>query len=555
MTLIPETGFRLRGRQQEWLDKIKEDFATRSRLLIVAPGGIGKTTIFAALAAQMWNEHGLRTLVLENRDRLTEQTADRLRKETGLEVDVEKGKDRASPFAPIVVGCVQSISKASRLTGFTDTHFGLIVIDECHLCLNPSWLRVIHYFHYGAESLAEDWKKPADGAYQVKALLAGFTASPDLGNSKNLGDLFQGPKPCINYSYLEAIEEGWLVGIQETNIPVKIDTRKFRRRQTEEGAAFNIEDQNAAIIPIIQELAKQILEYGADRKGICFVPSVEIARLMHEAVSAMGIRSWFASGECIDKNEKTDEFAACKKGWIFNACLYNYGVDFPDCNCVAIFGPMISKVKYIQSIYRGTRVLPGILKDGMTVEERLAAIAASDKPYLPVLSPYFMSDKINICAVYDMFGVPPPDKKVKPPKDYTEPAKIRDYIAALEKAADKHSNRQPRTIDPVAFSLSVGNDRIKCYTPETSADMGPPTKEELDVILAANLDSSAIKNSGQAQLVINTLRERERLGRASPNQVRQLMLAGFSEEKASLMSKKQAGAIMAKRAAQGWKRC
>lgn len=547
--------FKLRGRQPEWLAKIKSDFRTRSRLLVVAPGGVGKTTLFAALAADMWRDHGLRTLVLENRDRLTEQTADRLRKETGLEVDVEKGDQRASPYAAIVVGCVQSISRVSRLTSFSDSHFGLVVVDECHLCLSPSWLRVIHYFHYSADSLNPEWKKPADGTYVPKARVAGFTASPDLGQTRNLGELFQGPEPTVNYSFLDAIEEGWLVGIKEINIPVKVDTRKFRRRNTEEGAAFNVEDQTAALIPIISELANQILEHGADKKGICFVPSVEIARLMTEAVAALGIRAWFASGECIDKNEKTDQFAACSKGWMFNACLYNYGVDFPDISCVAIFGAMISKVKYIQSVYRGTRVLPGIISDDMTAEQRVAAIAASPKPYLTLLSPYFISDRIHICAIYDMFGAPPPNKKVRQPKEYTEPAKIRDYIAALEKAANKHAHRQPRTIDPVRFSLSVGAERLAVYQPETSADSAPPSKEELDVLLAAGLDSSAFKCSGQAQEMIAVLRERERLGLATPRQIEQLTLRlGIPGEVAEKMRKNQAGAIIGRRAATHWKR-
>src|SRR6478736_8996379 len=120
-------SFKLRGRQPEWLPAIQADLKVKSRLLCVAPGGVGKTTLFAALAADMWSK-GIRTLVLENRDRLTEQTAERIRKETGLEVDVEKGDQRASPHAPVVVASVQSYSKVSRLTGFADTHFGLVVV-------------------------------------------------------------------------------------------------------------------------------------------------------------------------------------------------------------------------------------------------------------------------------------------------------------------------------------------------------------------------------------------------------------------------------------------
>ena len=112
--------FALRGRQPEWKTAIHTDLERLSRLLCVAPGGVGKTTLFAALAQDMW-ARGIRTLVLENRDRLTEQTAERIRAETTLGVDVEKGDQRASPHAPVVVACVQSLSKVARLTGFADT--------------------------------------------------------------------------------------------------------------------------------------------------------------------------------------------------------------------------------------------------------------------------------------------------------------------------------------------------------------------------------------------------------------------------------------------------
>lgn len=539
-------GFKLRGRQQEWVDKIELDMITRDRLLVVAPGGVGKSSVMGVLAKRAWDLHGKRTIILENRDRLTDQTAKRVREETGLEVDVEKGDQRASPFAHVVVMCVQSGSRINRLTGFAPDHFGLCIADECHLALSPSWLRVIFYFHYGAESLAEDWARPTDGSYVPKAKVIGFTASPNLGERRSLGELFH----CVsvNYSYLDAIEEGWLVGIREENVPVKIDTRKFRRTKTAEGAAFSIEDQNAAILPIIKELAAQIPVYAPNKKGIAFVPSVEIARAMTEALVSIGANATFVSGECIDKNIKTDAFSEAGPGaWLINCCLYNYGVDFPDVDAVAIFGAMISKVKYIQSLYRGTRVLPGVLKEGMTQEERLVAIADSAKRHLLVISPFFISDRIDICEPFDMFAERDESSKKarKAPTDLTEPVKIRDYIKALEKAADPHRNRQPRTIDPVLYSLSVGDDRITALGLQES---GPATRAELDVLLAFSIDTTKITTSVQAQRIISTLRERDRNGLASPKTLIQLKLhLGWPEHLAVKMKQGQAGMLVGKR--------
>lgn len=531
------------------LEAIDNDLNTLSRVLAVAPGGIGKTTIFAALAAR-FQGRGIKTLVLENRDRLTRQTAERLRAETGLECDIEMGDEYASPYSPLVVASVQTLGRTNRLTAFGENHFGLVIADEAHFALAPQWLRILNYFHYGASSLADGWIKPEDGFYTPKAKIAGFTASPDLGDRRNLGDIFQ--KLSVNYSYLDAIEDGWLVSIKELNIPVKIDTRNFRVKRTAEGAAFNEKDQSAVLIPIIKELAQQIVDHGSDKKGICFVPSVECARLMAEALNQMGIKAIFVSGECIDKGPKTDAFAAAAPGtWLINCALYVYGVDFYDVDCIAPFGAVLSKVKYIQEIYRGTRVLPGIVSDEMSADERRLAIAASAKPYLTVLSPFFISDRIQIMEVYDLFGLKrDPSKAVKTSKDFTDTKKIRDAIAALEKAADKHRNRQPRTINPIAYALSVGDNAIAHYQPQTSADAAPASKEELDILLYNGLDTSIVKNSGQAQLLIAKLVERKRQGLASPKVMGQLILhLGWPEEKASLMKAGQAGMLVGRRIA------
>ncbi len=370
--------FALRGQQPQWLATIISDFATKSRLLVVAPGGVGKTTLFAALAAH-YHTLGIRTLVLENRDRLTRQTADRIRVETGIEVDIEMGDEHASPFAPIVVASVQTLGRVSRLTGFSDTHFGLIVADEAHFSLAPQWQRVLCYFHYGAHSLVPDWKRPEDGTYEVKARCAGFTATPDIGERRNLGQFFH--HRSVNYSYLEAVQDGWLVGPVQKNIPVRIDLSKYKAKSTPNGNDFAASDLSAALIPIIEELAEQILIHASAKKTIAFLPSVECARMMTDALLRRGMRAIFVSGECLDASEKTDEFAALGAGSVLvNCCLYVYGVDFPDVDCIAWFRATISKAFYIQGIYRGTRVLPGILNGLKTAEERRNAIASSSKP-------------------------------------------------------------------------------------------------------------------------------------------------------------------------------
>lgn len=541
--------FVLRSYQAEWIAAVEHDRKTHSRLLIDAPGGTGKSSFFAALAHKEWTTRQGRTLVLENRDKLVRQSAERIRHETGLECDIEMAEQRASPYAPIVVASVASIGRVNRLTSFADTHFSIVVADEAHRSVAPLYKRTMDYFHFGAGSLLPGWKRPADGSYTPKALIIGTTATPDIGAKKNLGSIFQ--KFSVRYSYLNAIEDGWLVGLKEINIPVRVDTRKFKIKRTGEGMDFSPEDESAALIPIIEELAAQIVAHAKDKKTMCFLPSLECARLMADALNRQSLKSIYCSGVCLDKDEKTDEFHAHGPGICLCLCaLYVEGADFPDVDCIAWMRATISEAFYKQGLFRATRVLPGLVCDSMTATERRAAIAASAKPYSLIISPFFISDRIDICSIHNLFvGAELLASAKKKPDDFTDPAKIRDFIESLRKAADKHAHKQPRTIDPVRFALNIGDGALANYTPETAADAAPATKEELDWLLAHDISTVDVKNSGQAQKLIGRLRERERLGLASPKQLDFLRRLGVAEDSAMNMKKGQAGIIIGRQTA------
>lgn len=562
----PARGFRLREYQREWMRAFHQDVADGwSRLLLDAVGGSGKTSFFAALLSEFWREKKGRVLVLENRQQLVDQTAKRIRDETGLEVDIEMADQSASPYAPVVVASVATLGRVNRLTAFTDNHFALVVFDECHHSLAPLHVRIARYFHYGAQSLQENWQPPKDGTYQHKALILGVTATPDLNGNRSLGELYQ--KFTGRYSYLQAIDDGWLVGLKEVNIPVKIDTRKFRVKRTSEGSDFSPEDESKALIPVIEELAEQIVSLAKNRKTMAFLPSLECAELMAAALNRRGLKALFVSGECLDKEPKTDEFQAHKGGGICLClcALYVEGTDFPDVDTVAWMRATLSAPFYKQGVYRCSRTLPGLVHDDMTPEQRRAAIAASAKPYGLLISPFFISDRIDLCSMVDLFvdaGLK--EKMKKAPREMTDPDKIRDFIKSLEDAADKHKHKQPRTIDPVRFAVTVGDSALAGYKPENAADSAPPSRIELDYLLKHGIDTSAIKYSGQAQLMIQRLETREKLGLATPTQMdflRKLTKNGpdgdriplFSEDWISRVSKKQAGAI-AGRQRQKWSR-
>lgn len=536
----------LRGKQQEWVDTIDADLQSYSRVLAVAPGGVGKTQVFSALASLWWSR-GHRTLILEDRDRLTRQTADRIRSVTGLDVEIEMAGEHSSPFAPIVVACVATLGRVNRLTGFSDTHFQYIVPDECHRSLAPMWIRILNYFHYGAESLEEMWLQPSDGSYEPKARIAGFTATPDIGETKNLGQLYQ--HKSVDYSYRQAVEDGWLVAPIQKNIPLQIDLRRYRTGGTVNGTDFKSSDLSEALIPVIEKLADLHVEHAGDKKSMCFLPSVECAGMLSSALNRRGLKSFVVSGDALDADENTEEFVRSGPGTcLCNAIIFNYGVDFPEIDCIGWYRATISRAFYIQGIYRGTRVLPGILDECETAEERREAIARSHKPHLLILDPLFMSDRIDLLDAYDLFTDSVEVKKrMKLSGELTgENAEkaSRDFLKSLEKEAKKHARRQARTINPLEWGLMIGDKAISEYVPQTDRDKRPLTPGQIGFLERHKIERTNITTFGLASRIIGRYMARLEAGLAMPHQLKFLKQLGLPEEEASKLSRDEASRMI-----------
>lgn len=540
-------GFRLRDYQREWIENVDRDRANGfTRLLIDASGGLGKSTAFAAIAKQEWERHGKRTLVLANRDRLVRQSADRMRKETGLEVDIEMADMHASPFSPIVMASIQTLSKVSRLTGFSDDHFSVVVPDEAHRSLSDQFQRVLKYFHYGSESLEEGWVTPKDGEYIPKATIIGTTATPPaVGKKNHLGQFFQ--KFSARYSYLKSVDNGWLVPSIMISKPVDVDLKKLRIGRTSHGKDFNDGDMSAMIIPVVDKLVEQIVIEAPRRKTMAFWPSVECAQRGHESTLRQGLDSIFVSGECVDADDRATTFDNAPTGTVLNLCsIYVEGIDFPSVNAIAWYRATLSEEFYKQGIFRGTRVLPGVVNDDMTAEERKAAIASSDKPDLLIFDPFYRSDFLDLCSIHDLYTdnheVAKMMRSMNLPLVEAAKKAERDFIAALEKEAKKHKNKLARTIDPLSFAVAIHDDKLASFVPQEPWEALPPSEAQLKLLQDLGWqDPSKIKTAGLAQKMTSVLLLRKDHNLASPSQLNFLTKLGCHDAQMPTWSKGKAG--------------
>lgn len=174
------TGTRLRDYQQRAVANVRAAWDRgQRRVCLVAPTGSGKTTMGAALCADVplvvWVAH---------RRELVSQAAARLAGD-GLDVGIICPGHDQRPGARVQVGTVQSL-----LARGAYPEADLVVLDECH--------------HHGMAS--EHWSTFARSYTSARHL--GLTATPERADGTALGDIFDGL--CIAASYSELIEAGHL---------------------------------------------------------------------------------------------------------------------------------------------------------------------------------------------------------------------------------------------------------------------------------------------------------------------------------------------------------
>lgn len=538
--------FNLRDYQVECLDAVREGWKEASRQLIVLAGGLGKT-ILAAYLAKEEIANGGRVLFLAHTEELIDQAQDKFLRGAGVESDKEKADCHASPHASCVVASVQTLARINRLTGFSDDHFTLIIIDEAHRGLSPSHLRVKSYFHWGAESLAEGWQPPEPGIpYQHKAKVLGVTATPSRGDKRSLGEFYQ--KVPYEYGLLEAVREGYLVRPIVKNIPLKIDMRGIRSARSANGSDLDSTEVAKRIAPILAEIGRLLAPEIANLKIVIFMPSVETARSISEVLASHGLNAQFVSGACADRQEKVAAFREAGPGSVL-ACAQllaeGFDVDTISGVCVLRASKIWSFV--VQCWVRGTRTLNGVIDGLATAEERLAAIAASGKSVFYIFDFLWLADTHDLVQPIDMVVSRPEAKEFAGKTgDLLEDAAVgeRDLLASLAKAAKKHERKLARALDPLAWAVSLGDSKLATYQPENRWEEAPPTEGQLSFIKKQGMATEAIKTKGLASKVIGILLTRMKASLASPTQLNFMIQLGIPEVQAAVMTAREASATI-----------
>lgn len=512
----------LRPYQQAARDSIHAQWEQgRLRTLLVLPTGTGKTIVFASVAADQVRA-GDRVLILAHRGELLEQAADKLQRSTGLVSAVEKAESTClNSWFRVVVGSVQTLQRSARLERFPRDYFGTIIIDEAHHAITDGYRRILDYFE--------------------NAKVLGVTATPDRGDMRNLGEVFD--SLAYEYKLTDAIKEGYLCKIMAQTIPLKLDISGVALS----GGDYAVGELGTALDPYLEQIAAEMAQRCKGRKTVVFLPLIKTSQKFRDLLNAQGFRAAEVNGQSADRKEVLADFDTGKYNVLCNSMLLTEGWDCPSVDCVVVvLRPTKVRSLYSQMVGRGTRLAEG-------------------KTDLLLLDFLWMTDKHELCRPADLVCE---DRAVARqmtenlagtgcPEDIEEAAAqaSEDVVAQREEALAKQLAEQRRKkaklVDPLQYEMSIQAEDLSGYVPAFGWEAGPPTEQQTTALEKLGILPDAVESAGKASLLLDRLHKRRDEGLTTPKQIRCLEKYGFQH--VGTWSFEQAKHMIDRIAAQGWR--
>lgn len=514
-------GQELRPYQQQARDRIHAEWdAGHTRTLLVLPTGTGKTIVFASVAADQVRA-GDRVLILAHRGELLEQAADKLQRSTGLVSAVEKAESTClDSWFRVVVGSVQTLQRTARLERFPQDYFGTIIIDEAHHAITDGYRRILDYFS-GAKVL-------------------GVTATPDRGDMRNLGEVFD--SLAFEYKLTDAIKEGYLCKIMAQTIPLQLDITSV----TMSGGDYAVGDLGTALDPYLEQIAAEMARRCKSRKTVVFLPLIKTSQKFRDLLNTYGFRAAEVNGQSDDRRQVLADFDAGKYNVLCNSMLLTEGWDCPSVDCVVVLRPTKVRSLYSQMVGRGTRLSPG-------------------KTDLLLLDFLWMTDKHELCRPADLVCE---DRAVARqmtetlaetgcPEDIEEAAAqaSEDVVAqreeALAKQLEEQRRKKAKLVDPLQYEMSIQAEDLAGYVPAFGWEAGPPSEQQTAALEKLGILPDTVESAGKAALLLDRLNKRRDEGLTTPKQIRCLEKYGFQH--VGTWSFEAARHMIDRIAAQGWR--
>lgn len=500
---------------------IKEWNSGNQKTLLVLPTGCGKTVVFSKIAEDCVR-NGDRVLMLAHRNELLNQAADKLMSATGLGCSLEKAESTCiGEWFRVVVGSVQTLKSQKRLARFNKNYFDTIIIDEAHHAISNSYLSVLEYFD--------------------NAKVLGVTATPDRGDMKNLGSVFD--TLAYEYSLPQAIKEGFLCKIKAITMPLKIDISSISMQSGD----FKASEVDLTLEPYLEKIADEMITYCSDRKTVVFLPLVKTSQTFRDILNKKGFKCAEINGSSQDREQILNDFDDDKYNVLCNSMLLTEGWDCPSVDCVIVLRPTKSRSLYSQMVGRGTRLFEGkedlLLLDFLWHTEkhelcRPAHLICENIEVAKTMTQNLEKDVGTAVDIIEAEEIATSDTLIKREE-------------SLAKKLEEMRRRKKKLVDPIQYELSIGAEDLSSYVPSFGWEMSPPTESQLKALENLGINAEEIGNSGKAKLMLDKLEKRREIGLSTPKQIRILEQKGFKH--VGSWSFESASKMIARISANGWR--
>lgn len=348
----------LRDYQQDVVNKVYSSWQAGNRnVCAVLPTGSGKTLVFSKIIADH-KAVGQNCAAIAHRNELVSQMSCALAtlgvqhrviaSNTTVGQIIHKhrekfGKSFVNPSErTAVIGVDTFVSRMDSLKSWAE-QIDLWVQDECqHLLRSNKWGKTIESF--------------------VHARGLGVTATPCRADGQGLGrwadgfmdDIIIGPTSrfLINRGYLSDYE----IVCPKSDLNVEdspLSANGDWSNQTLRKAAKKSK--------IVGDVVGNYIKYALGRKAIVFATDVETAEEIASDFNASGIEAVSLNGKSVAsyRDQSIRRFESGKLQVLVNVDLFDEGLNIECCDVVIMARPTASLCKYLQSIGRGLRPLPG----------------------------------------------------------------------------------------------------------------------------------------------------------------------------------------------------
>ncbi|HIZ75419.1 MAG TPA: DEAD/DEAH box helicase [Candidatus Mediterraneibacter stercoravium] len=488
----------LRPYQKEAKKAVFEQWENGIRkTLLVLPTGCGKTIVFAKITEECVS-HGDRVLILAHRGELLEQAADKIAKATGLKCATEKAEESClGSWYRITVGSVQSLMRETRLKRFPEDYFNTIIIDEAHHCISDSYQRVLNHF--------------------PDAKVLGVTATPDRGDMKNLGQVFE--SLAYEYTLPKAIKEGYLSPIKAVTIPLQVDLTGVGIQSGD----FKAGDLGTALDPYLERIAEEMEKYCREKKTVVFLPLVKTSQKFRDILNDHGFRAAEVNGKSQDRTEILEDYAKGRYNVLCNSMLLTEGWDCPNVDCIVVLRPTKVRSLYCQMVGRGTRLAPG--KDHLLLLDFLWHTERHElcHPAHLICESEEIAQKMTENLEKDA-GCPIDIEEAE--KTASENVVAQREEALAQKLAEM-KRRKRKLVDPLQFEMSIQAEDLAGYVPAFGWEMAPPSDKQKKTLEKLGIMPDEIDNAGKASKLLDRLDRRRQEGLTTPKQIRFLESRGF----------------------------